>query len=437
MERQATTEPDQAYGAAATFIDALATLAWHARRYQRDPANPDGWTRLGGTYAQAFVAWFDLSHLLTPAVRDAARRAYPVGAASVKVGKLKAKATVIEAIADELGVYFRNVLYQDRRHPLDPDRDRVAAEARAQAVARQVAEGKPARPFGWGDDFDDLMKKETRAAVRERLGIKTLGDALLLMSREWESQDAPRAESRLESLRCGSIDFDDLRTQLDREARAVIPPDETDIIPHSGIASIRAYEEGLARVSRTIEGITPLGDQLRELIAGRPADPRSTTETDWRDVQRRLLELYERGERYTSIANLADRLGCGKATVQKAIKPEQSSLDRLDEGARAEASSAARKLAGWQARTTRAKGAPRATSIDDVVTGNAAQGREPDPANKAEGADWEIEFARLIEDAQPHERAKLNELEDEQRKELVAILRQDPDNYDRILGRKP
>lgn len=162
----------------------------------------------------------------------------------------------------------------------------------------------------------------------------------------------------------------------------------------------------------------------------------ASLDANWRDVQRRLLELYERGERYTSVSRLAKRLGRANATVQKAIKPPQSSLDRLDEEARAEARSAARKLAGWQARSARAKGAPRATSINDVVTDNAKQTREADPADEAEGADWEVEFARLIQDAQPDERAKLNAMEDEQRKELVAILREDPDNYDRVLGRK-
>lgn len=142
-------------------------------------------------------------------------------------------------------------------------------------------------------------------------------------------------------------------------------------------------------------------------------------------------------ERYTSIRDLTTRFGCGNATIQKAIKPPQSSLDRLDGEARAEASSAARKLAGWQARTTKAKGTPRATSITDPAMDNAEQTREADPAKEAEGADCEIEFLRLIEDAQPDERARLNAMEDEQRKELVAILREDPDEYDRILGRTP
>ena len=68
-----------------------------------------------------------------------------------------------------------------------------------------------------------------------------------------------------------------------------------------------------------------------------------TTETVWRDVQRRLLELYERGDAYTSIGDLAKRLACAKATIQKAIKDST-------------------KLKGWQARHAKAKGSPRASS---------------------------------------------------------------------------
>ncbi len=61
------------------------------------------------------------------------------------------------------------------------------------------------------------------------------------------------------------------------------------------------------------------------------------TDTDWRDVQRRLMELYKRGDPYISIGNLAKRLGCAKATIQKAIKDST-------------------KLKYWQARHTKAKG---------------------------------------------------------------------------------
>lgn len=163
------------------------------------------------TYAMAFVAWHDLSHLLTPAIRTAARRVYPPGAPSIRIGQLRATATVIEAVADELGIYVRNALYQDRATPFDPD---------YVAIHDRAPKGNWNERKAW---IEDETKKERRA-LRERLGIKNLGDAWMLMVREWKGQDAARVGSRLKLLRCGSIDFYDLQTQLDREALAVIPP---------------------------------------------------------------------------------------------------------------------------------------------------------------------------------------------------------------------
>lgn len=260
---------DQAFGAARAFVEHLATLAYHARHFQPRPDKPDAWQDPAMTYAMAFVAWFDLSHLLTPAVRTEARRVYPPGSPAIKLGKAKPTPTVIEAVADELGVYFRNTVYAGRRHPLEPDRERVADEAKARATARQVAQGKPAEPFGWGADFDELMKKETRAAVRERLGIKTLGDGWMLMVDEWKKQDRERGESALSLLRCGSIDFDDLQTQLIREAEAVIAaaskPNAPTIDPailarlEAGIAAVHSigsnFDAGMARVGQVIESL--------------------------------------------------------------------------------------------------------------------------------------------------------------------------------------
>jgi hypothetical protein len=260
---------DQAFGAACAFVEHLGTLAYHARHFQPRPDKPDAWQDLAMTYAMAFVAWFDLTHLLTPAVRAEARRVYPPGSPAIKLGGAKPAPTVIEAVADELGVYFRNTVYAGRRHPLEPDRERVADEARARATARQVAQGKPAEPFGWGADFDELMKRETRAAVRERLGIKTLDDGWMLMADEWKKQDRERGESALSLLRCGSIDFDDLRTQLMREAEAVIAaaskPNAPTIDPailarlEAGIAAVHSigsnFDAGMARVEQAIESL--------------------------------------------------------------------------------------------------------------------------------------------------------------------------------------
>ncbi len=245
---------DQAFGAARAFVEHLATLAYHARHFQPRPDKPDAWQDPAMTYAMAFVAWFDLSHLLTPAVRTEARRVYPPGSPAIRLGKAKPTPTVIEAVADELGVYFRNTVYAGRRHPLEPDRERVADEAKARATARQVAQGKPAEPFGWGADFDELMKKETRAAVRERLGIKTLGDGWMLMVDEWKKQDRERGESALSLLRCGSIDFDDLQTQLIREAEAVIAAASKPNAPTIDPAILARLEAAVAGLPAVLEG---------------------------------------------------------------------------------------------------------------------------------------------------------------------------------------
>jgi len=212
---------DQAFGAARACVEHLAVVAQRAREYRPHPDKPDAWQDVAFNFAEAFIAWYDLTHLLTPAVRTEARRVYPPGAASIKLGATPYP-TVIEAVADELGVYFRNAVYTGRRHPLEPDLDRLIGEAKARATARQVAQGKPAEPMGWGADLDELRAKETRAVMQERLGIKTCGDGQDLMMREWNDQGRARGESALWLLRCDSIDFDDLKTQLDREAQAVL-----------------------------------------------------------------------------------------------------------------------------------------------------------------------------------------------------------------------
>ncbi len=140
--------------------------------------------------------------------------------------------------------------------------------------------------------------------------------------------------------------------------------------------------------------------------------------TDWRDIQRRLLELYERGDAYTSIAKFAKRLDCANPTVKKAI----------DDSA---------KLKGWQKQHLESKRSPRAISITEMVTDNAKQTRDTDPAAQAEGDDVDLVLARLTQEAEPDERARLNELDVDARRTIVELLKNDPDQYDRVLGRRP
>ncbi|MBC7833876.1 MAG: hypothetical protein H7Y88_02100 [Phycisphaerales bacterium] len=244
-----TRPADRAFRAALKFVDYLAMLAAWARRF--DPSNPQhppatfghmlghdevqlakgrvrvptDWDAQAFNFAEAFIAWDDLTHLRIPDVLVQARRVYPAGAASIKLRSgpdATPYPTLIEAVESGLGIYFRNVLYSARRHPLEPHTGRVAEEAKARATARQVAQGKPSEPLGWGADYDELIGHETREAVWARLGLRTSGDMQDLMAGEWKSQGLSDRESAVALLKCEGINFPEPRTQLIREAEAVL-----------------------------------------------------------------------------------------------------------------------------------------------------------------------------------------------------------------------
>lgn len=359
---------DQAFGAAHAFVEHLATLAYHARHFQPRPDKPDAWQDPAMTYAMAFVAWFDLSHLLTPEVRTQARRVYPPGSPAIKLGKAKPTPTVIEAVADELGVYFRNTVYGGRLHPLEPDRERVADGAKARATARQVAQGKPAEPIGWGADFDELMTKETRAAVRERLGIKTLGDGWMLMVDEWKKQDRNRGESALSLLRCESIDFDDLKTQLIREAEAVIaaaskpnaPPIDLALLARleATAAAIPAVLEenraGFERVAGVIESLGARDDddtpavklpklkprdmqvwQVYQLLRNQTkvAERMNQEYPDDKWEQPRVSEAIKRAKAHVEASGLADKVSAAKSRAPaRTFDPSDANMGQRTDG---------------------------------------------------------------------------------------------------------
>ncbi|MBL9001736.1 MAG: hypothetical protein JNK25_11430 [Phycisphaerae bacterium] len=201
---------DKAYGAACEFVCHLHTLAFIARGHGRAVDPGEARTAAAGVFALAFIAWFDLTLLLTPEVRRAAIAVHDTDTPPVRIGALKPTATVIEAVADELGVCFRNAVYRGRRCPLEPD------------VAVLVEQAKAAQPSGWGKKLDELVKTETRAVIRERLGIETWADALTFLAKEWTTLSTEDAESALAALRFDGVDFNELRVLLDREAQAVL-----------------------------------------------------------------------------------------------------------------------------------------------------------------------------------------------------------------------
>ncbi len=144
------------------------------------------------------------------------------------------------------------------------------------------------------------------------------------------------------------------------------------------------------------------------------------------DVQNCLLGMMNRNERYTSERDLAERLGCSKATVHKAIM-----------GSRA--------LQYWR-EGHRGGGTPKAQSLHGVVL-DSTPGKGSDPAEAAaENERLDRELRRLLEEATDEERASMNSLSPEEQKELARTVlesKKDQDTQDRgdggmrDLGRKP
>lgn len=259
---------EEAYAAAEAFIERWGILAALARGYQPQTKKPKAWQEAAASYGFAFIAWSDLTGLLIPEVRTAARSVYAPGAPVIKLGKGKAKPTVIEAVADELGIYFRNTVYAGRRHPLEPDIERLTIEAKARAMARQGGKRKRAEPMGSGADLKELLSKETRAVVRERLGLKNQDDVLKLMAREWKAQSKTQGESALNLLRCEAIDFDELGTQLLREERAVVAAASNGDAKGAAASAALLSElrAGIAAITATERGRTEQGQHKQDAI---------------------------------------------------------------------------------------------------------------------------------------------------------------------------
>lgn len=121
---------------------------------------------------------------------------------------------------------------------------------------------------------------------------------------------------------------------------------------------------------------------------------------------KKLAENHCARNRFPGVNALARLVGCSPATMSKAIGRSA-------------------KL-----RARRAEHDAQRTSVSaGAMTGEAAsakQTREPNPIDAASASTDDL-FRRLLEEAQPSERAKLNALTPAQRRELVATIEHDPD----------
>ena len=137
----------------------------------------------------------------------------------------------------------------------------------------------------------------------------------------------------------------------------------------------------------------------------------SESKVRWQDVVGFMEQCRLRGERFTSQKDFAERIGCSKATVNRAIRETPS-------------------LREWASRPKAS--AINAESIEGRVLDSMAQRRESDPANILESPDIDAALAYLIDQANPEERARIHEMTPDQRRLLAETAYRDPDSEEQI-----
>jgi hypothetical protein len=157
-----------------------------------------------------------------------------------------------------------------------------------------------------------------------------------------------------------------------------------------------------------------------ELTPERPT-PSIGTGLDWQTARDRLIALRRAGESFTSLRDLAARIGCSEGLIRKAIKS--------DTGLRA-----------WAAEAKRTRRtAPVAKSLDRAVR-RVPQRREAAPdvdaADSDTPSDDDAVLQRLIEAASPSERARLHAMPPDQLRSLLRLVGEQRADHDRAPLRK-
>ena len=176
--------------------------------------------------------------------------------------------------------------------------------------------------------------------------------------------------------------------------------------------------------------LTPFGQQPAYRHATKAsAKPAATSEPtvgqgqlSWQTARDRLVAIRRQGESFTSLRDLAARVGCSEGLIRKAIKQ--------DVGLRA-----------WVAESKRTRRtAPAAIGLERAFH-RTPQRREEAPELAAVDADetddTDVLLQRLIDAASPAERARLHAMPEEQRMSLLRLMRdQDEDRDARRLRKR-
>lgn len=159
--------------------------------------------------------------------------------------------------------------------------------------------------------------------------------------------------------------------------------------------------------------------ELRKAVATAPVDAGGDAEPGkgmtWQAAKKAAEEHCARNP-FPGVKALAKIVGCSPSTMSKAIDRSAKLRARLAEH------EAQRKSVS-------------AGAMSEAAAASAKQSREPDPIDAASASTDDL-FRRLLEQAKPSERAKLNAMTPGQRRELIATIEHDPDKAQTVRGPK-
>jgi len=135
----------------------------------------------------------------------------------------------------------------------------------------------------------------------------------------------------------------------------------------------------------------------------------------WQDAAKSMQEMMDRGDPFTSQPKLGKQIGCSSFTINKAIKKTPA----LSEWSKKQRASATGML-----------------SLEGKEADSIPQKRETDPSEILEPDDIDVAMRKLMEQASPDERARINEMNPAERQKLAQTAYRDPDFAEQAWRRR-
>jgi hypothetical protein len=207
----------QTFEAARRLVENLQVLAESVQHYRPESARAGASVGWAITFAEAFVAWVDLTYSLTPEIVRCARWVHRRERRVIRLNEASEPAgSVLEAVDRGLGAYLVDVLYGDGECPFVRSEDQVFLDG-----VEKHGQERPGTPLHL-DDVLEFPTRESRDAVQRRLNLKTRSEEVVFVAKEWLAMDAARSVHALARLRAQPCDYTELGIRLSREGDMVM-----------------------------------------------------------------------------------------------------------------------------------------------------------------------------------------------------------------------